>query len=333
MAEILAQEEIDTLLSAYSSGGVKTGERSSVYEVSLYDFAHPEQFSKEELRQIEIVQKTFANRLANHFSAVMRNSIEVSYTSLDQATYEEYLRSIPSPSLISTFRAEPFGTRCVIEINPNIVFALVDMMTGGNGDAYLESRDMTEIELHLMEPMIRAALSHYNSSWEHFSKIDCQLERVGGNQMVSPITGNQDRVLSTYYEIKVGSQVGLISICMPIHTAEAILDDFSKNSGSGNGVSNAHARALIAENLSTSMISACAVLGKSLITIDEIISLEKGDCIRLEQPALAEITIEIEGVEKFRGVPGLVGRRLGIHITQDIESVSNFDKEPDPKTR
>ncbi len=192
---------------------------------------------------------------------------------------------------------------------------------------------MTEIELHLMEPMIRAALSHYNSSWEHFSKIDCQLERVGGNQMVSPITGNQDRVLSTYYEIKVGSQVGLISICMPIHTAEAILDDFSKNSGSGNGVSNAHARALIAENLSTSMISACAVLGKSLITIDEIISLEKGDCIRLEQPALAEITIEIEGVEKFRGVPGLVGRRLGIHITQDIESVSNFDKEPDPKTR
>ena len=58
MTEILSQEEIDTLLSAISSGEVSSEDYSSAGEqrkVKIYDFKRPDKFSKD---QEEITNRT-----------------------------------------------------------------------------------------------------------------------------------------------------------------------------------------------------------------------------------------------------------------------------------
>lgn len=333
MAEILSQEEIDALLSAYSSGtpsNTSRGPERASREVALYDFSQPERFSKEQLRQIDAVNNSFASTFATQVSVQVRSSVDVQHTTMDQASFDDYLKSIPSPTLISTFRMEPLGVRCIVEFNPNVVFTLVDLMAGGDGDALLHTRGMTDIELRLMEGIVRLALSEYASAWEPFSRIECELERVGSNQMVSPIARPKDRMLGAYFEVRAGNQVGLLSFCLPILAPETILDEFASRSAVGTGVPNLEVRHAIAANLVNTSVWANAELGHADVTLDDLLNLQEGDVIRLDQPANREIVLAVQGVPKFLGIPGCLGRNLGVHITRELTGSDDMpmpDKE------
>lgn len=330
MAEILSQEEIDALLGAYGSGGTGTGanSRASSYEVRLYDFARPERFSKEQIRQLEVVHRGFASGLANYLSAFMRTGIEMDHTLLDQISFDEYLKSVPSPTLLSSFRLEPEGTRCLIEFNPNVALAMVDLLTGGNGDAYLQSREMTDIEVQLMESIIRSALQQYMRGWEQFGRVECTLERVGSNQMVNPICNAQDRVLCGYFETRVGSQVGLISLCIPTLAIEARFEEFGTRRAEMMNSPNTALRTVIADTLTSSQVTGSATLGHTTVSIGDLLNLAEGDFVRLDQSVNREITFCIQGIPKYFAVPGVVGRKLGIHITNELDDEGNvYDKD------
>lgn len=328
MSEILSQQEIDALLSAYSTGAAgRSSDGSPSHEARLYDFARPERFSKDEIRRLEAVHRNFASRISNHFSAMLRGSFEVEHTTLDQSSFDEYLKSIPAPTLVCTFRVDPGNSRCLIEINPNVVFAIVDLLTGGNGDALLQSREMTEIELKLMESVVRSMLGHYVNSWEQFARLSVELERVGANQMVSPIAPSQERMVSSFFEARVGSQVGLVSMCVPIRGLEAILGQLRAQAERMAKEPDLQVRQAIADHLHGSSLSVSAVLGSAEIRISELLDIKRGDCLRLGQSVDREIVCDVQGVPKFYAVPGIVGRKLGVQITRDYNSESDCHEE------
>ena len=331
MSDILSQEEIDALLSAYSTGAatanLRASERSTSHEVRLYDFARPERFSKDEVRQLEAVHKTFASRFSTHLSALLRSTVDIQHTTLDQASFDEYLKSVPSPTLISTFRLDPVGVRCIIEFNPNVVFALVDLMAGGDGDAYMQARELSEIEIKLMEGVLRSGLGHYVSAWDQVAKINCHLERVGSNPMVNPVGTAQDQMMSSYFEIRVAKQVGLISICMPIAAVEDIFDVFGPRTGTAAAEPDSTLRDAIEGNLRSTKVLASVILGRAPATIRDLLDLRKGDFVRLDQGVKREIAISVHGIPKFYGIPGIVGRKLGVHITRDFENDGGPGKE------
>ena len=56
----MSQSEIDSLLSALTSGSVdldSISESSSDYKVKVYDFKRPDKFSKDQLRAIQMIHE------------------------------------------------------------------------------------------------------------------------------------------------------------------------------------------------------------------------------------------------------------------------------------
>ena len=99
MTEILSQDEIDALLNAISSGDVDndistTGEQK---KVKIYDFKRPDKFSKDQIRTLQMMHDTFARLATTGLSAQLRALVGVHVASVDQLTYEEFIRSIPNP--------------------------------------------------------------------------------------------------------------------------------------------------------------------------------------------------------------------------------------------
>ncbi len=329
MSGILSQEEIDALLSVYSSGGAspgKTGESTRSREVRLYDFAHPEKFSKEQLRQLEAVHNSFASSLTHRLSATLRSTLEIRHTTLDQCSFEEYLKSIPNPTLTSTFKLEPAGVKAVIEVNPNIVFVLVDLMTGGSGEPKITNRPVTPIELKLMESVLKVAISEYQSAWSQFTEIKCSLERAGSDQMVNPIARPKDRMVSVCFELQTASQVGLISLCIPISGVESLLSSLGHRGEMAQ--SRAGERTKIEQHLKGSQVVATVVLGTAGVTLRDILDLAPGDTVRLDQPVDREIRLAVQGVPKFQAVPGVLGRKLAVQLTRTVgQDTQVLDKE------
>lgn len=320
MHEILSQQEIDSLLQAFSAGQSSRARRnaSGVSEVRLYDFRRPERFSKEQLTRIENVSRALATSLSSHLSSALAATISIQFSTLQQCSFEEYLTGAPEAPLFSSFRIDPAGARSLIEINPNLVCAFVDLMTGGDGGAVSEARDLTEIEMKLMESVIRPALKQYTRAWEPYGHTFCDLERVGANLTTSPVAGAHDRMLVTTFEVQVASQTGLMSLCVPAHAIEAIMHDFEQRAAASSAGADPAIQQAICDQLGSSSVYLEARLGTARLSINNLLDLKPGDCVRLDNSATSEIVISVKSQPKYKAVPGVVGRRIGVQITREL---------------
>ena len=61
---------------------------------------------------------------------------EFTVASVDQIPYEEFIRSIPSMTILNIFEAPPLEGRILIEVNPNIAYAMMDRVLGGTRDKH-----------------------------------------------------------------------------------------------------------------------------------------------------------------------------------------------------
>src|SRR5690625_1514088 len=154
--EILSQHEIDSLLSAISSGEMDAEELKKEEEkqkVSVYDFKRALRFSKDQIRGISRIHENFARLLTTFFAAQLRTYVSISVASVDQVPYEEFIRSIPKMTILNIFSVEPLEGRVLMEVSPNIAYSLLDRLLGGSGTGSSQEESLTEIETILMSQL------------------------------------------------------------------------------------------------------------------------------------------------------------------------------------
>ena len=147
MTEILSQDEIDALLSAISSGDVDPDDYSAVGEqkkVKIYDFRRPDKFSKDQIRTLQMMHETFARLTTTALSAQLRALVGVHVGSVDQLTYEEFIRSIPNPTTLAVINIDPLRGSAVLAIDPSITFTIIDRLFGGPGEPTKISRELSD---------------------------------------------------------------------------------------------------------------------------------------------------------------------------------------------
>src|SRR5579875_2881261 len=157
MSEILSQAEIDALLSALNSGEVKAEdirEDPQTNRVRSYDFRRAMRFSKDHMRIVERIHEHFCRLLGTYFSAQLRSVVQLTVETVDQVPYEEFIRSIPIPSVVQVVEVAPLPGRIVVEFHPQVVFAMLDRMMGGTVKGRYRDRELTEIEQSLFRRLV-----------------------------------------------------------------------------------------------------------------------------------------------------------------------------------
>ena len=169
MTEVLSQDEIDQLLTAISSGDVETEnvthQAADQRKIKIYDFKRPDKFSKEQIRTVSIMHETFARLTTTALSAQLRSLVQVHVASVDQLTYEEFIRSIPNPTTLAVINMDPLKGSAVLEIDPAITFSIIDRLFGGKVESSKVSRDLTDIESSVMEGIVVRILGNMREAW------------------------------------------------------------------------------------------------------------------------------------------------------------------------
>ena len=167
MTEVLSQDEIDQLLTAISSGEVSTEEPITQVDqrkIKIYDFKRPDKFSKDQIRTVSIMHETFARQTTTALSSQLRSLAHVHVASVDQLTYEEFIRSIPNPTTIAVINMDPLKGSAILEIDPAITFAIIDRLFGGQGEGAKFTRELTDIEASVIEGIIVRILGNLRES-------------------------------------------------------------------------------------------------------------------------------------------------------------------------
>ncbi len=327
MADILSQEEIDALLEVVEEDGDTLSselDNTESKQVILYDFKRPNRVSKEQLRAVKGIHDKMARNLASQISAIMRSIVEIQLHSVDQMTYGEFLMSLPSPTSFNVFSIKPLDGNCIIEINPSIAFPMIDRLLGGLGESYEATRELTDIELNLLDAILRIIMQRLKEGWAPITDMYPAIETKESSPNVVQIVSQNEIVIMVVMEIIIGNSSGMINLCYPVIYLEPILSrlanrDIMLGETSAKKSRNKELNTLI----SRAEVFNEAIIGQAELSVGELLELKKGDIIRLDRAADDKAIVMIDKKELFLAEIGL----HRFHKSIKIERLVKTDKD------
>lgn len=331
MSEVLTQEEIDALLGALDRGEVDAEElkqEQTKKKVRVYDFRRPNKFSKEQIHTLHVIFENYARSLGTYFSAQLRTAVTVDVLSVEQITYDEFIRSIPNPTMLSIFSLPPLEGNAILEINPNLGFAILDRMFGGPGMPIDKVRGLTEIEETVMDRICDKLLYYLEEPWATIAPLKPMLERIDSNPQFTQIVSPGEMVVIVSLETKLGGVMGMINICIPFIVLEPIISKLNvhyyySSTVRQNDPGNSKA---IKHRLQETVIPVKVLLGKTVITVADLIELNVGDVVPLERRIDEDLEVIIGSSTKFFAKPGTFSNRSAVQITRVVEEGDEEDE-------
>ncbi len=330
--DVLSQSEIDELLSALSTGVVTAEDmkiEQSQRKVKVYDFKRPDKFSKDQIRTLYMLHENFARLLNTYLAAHLRSFVNINVASVDQLTYEEFIRSLPNPSVINIFQMRPLKGNVLLEINPNIVFAIIDRLFGGPGAPPAKPRPLTDIEEVIVKRLLAKALENFQDAWKQVISLDPHMEAIETNPQFTQIVPPNDMVVIITLQAKIGQAEGLLNICIPYLVLEPIMSKLSTTFW----VASSMAKRSTDENVSAlqrklekTLIPMVVELGRIKISVHEMLGLAPGDVLQLETRADEALKIFVGSGEKFRCLPGIAGKKMAVQVTQILTKGEDGDE-------
>ena len=335
MNEVLSQDEIDQLLQAISTGESEADEFKPVTDtrrIKIYDFRRPDKFSKEQIRTVSNMHETFARLTTTSLSAQLRTLVHVHVASVDQLTYEEFIRSIPTPTTLAVINMDPLKGNAVLEIAPEITFIIIDRLFGGSGDTGGKvNRDLTDIEQSVMEGIIVRILANMREAWTQVIDLRPRLQQIETNPQFAQIVPPSEMVILVTLEIKIGEEAGMMNICIPYITIEPIVSKLSSSFwfSSVRRSSTTQYLVTLKEKLADVEMELVADIGSINVPIRDVLSLRTGDVIRLNTIKVGEpLTLSVGSKKKFYCQPGVVGKKVAVQIIEKIDEqeTENFEE-------
>ncbi|MFC4103558.1 flagellar motor switch protein FliM [Paenibacillus xanthanilyticus] len=334
MVDVLSQSEIDALLAALSSGEMDAEElkkEETQRKIRSYEFKRAVRFSKDHIRSLTRIHENFARFLTTYFSAQLRTFVQISVVQVEQLPYDEFIRSIPKMTILNIFEAEPLEGRMVLEVHPNVAFAMVDRLLGGQGTAPSKIHSLTEIETTIMERIFGRTLESLQEAWKTVIDISPRMEALETNPQFMQIVSPNETIALISLSTKIGDTTGMINLCIPHVVIEPIMSRLSVHHWF---VSQKKTRApeeveVLKSRVSKAKLSIVAELGQSSINIQEFLGLSVGDVIALNKPITAGLDIKVGDKLKYIGSAGSIRERLAVQIDQVLSESEGVEESYD----
>jgi flagellar motor switch protein FliM len=330
--DVLSQAEVESLLKAIETGPATPQPAKAAIpawpggkppeKISAYDFKRPERVGKEQMRALQTLHEGFSRNFAVALSALLRRLVEVKLTGADQLTYSEFIFSLENPTCFNLLRADPLEGNLILDINPSILYPIIDRLLGGGRESGpLARRPLTEIELRLVSRISDLFLAELRHAWENVIELDLEVVRVESNPQLVQVVPPNEVVVLISFEITLGDVRGMMNLCIPFNSIERIGNKLSANSWVAYGKRQATPESIqqVGRSLRGSRVELVARLAEAKITTGELIGLRVGDIITTEQDVRHPLTIQVEGIDKFRARCGAFKGRKAIRIEEPVQ--------------
>lgn len=336
MAEILSQKEIDDLIAAMVAEETDGSPQKAQPQVTsighrrvrVYDFRRPDKFSKDQLRTLHMIHDNFSRLLTTFFSGQFRTMVQMVVGSVDQATYQEFVRSVSNPTVLGVFSLPPLKGNCVIDINPAITFPMLDRLFGGPGQTLQQNRPLTEIEQVVMSRVLGGTLSTLQEAWKNIVTLTPRLDRLETSPLFTQIVAPNEIVVTVAIDVRVGEHVGAITMCLPFMVLEPILEKLSAHNWFSAATSDVDPVdvEIIKERVGKAKVHLVAQVGSADVTVGELLDLEPGDVVVLDQRTDQELLLFVGTKPKFTLLPGVRNGRMAARIRGLVEGGEDTDE-------
>ncbi len=322
MAQILSQEEVDSLLQGINNEPDANIDMIDIDDSSVipYDLINQDRIIRGRMPTLEIIHDRFIRMFRMTLSTALRKVVDISSRATELIKFGEFLKTLPIPSSLNLFRINPLRGNAIFVLETRLVFSLIDIFFGGNGEleTKTEGRDFTAIEQKIIRRVISSALEDLQTSWKPVFPVQVSFVRMEVNPQFVAIVPHSEVVVVVTFDVEMSRAPMMLSICIPYSMIEPIrakLDSgFQTDQNEEDHVWGRRFR----ENLNLVDVEIVVELGQVTMLVEQFLDLQIGDVISLPSEVDKPLDIKVEGVPKFRGVQGVYKGNQAVQITEYI---------------
>lgn len=341
MADVLSQNEIDSLLNEMSTGKGGSedvmaggGKRFKKGEISNYDFRRPNRISKNQVRTLQTVHESFAEVFGYYLVSKLQTVVTITVTSVDQLFYSEFILSVSNPSCLYVFEIEGTDGSGILEISPQLALTVVEKLLGGSGENQPKTRTITPIEQAVVRGIIEHGLSDLRNSWRAIADLNFKYSRLEMEADFVQVAPSSEIVVVVSFDVTIGGGNSyLMNLCFPTFALEEVLAKLNRQQVTTSSNLQFSAKRtkenmqMLNQQMSTTYLPIIAELAKTSLSVQDIMELKEGDIIKTNKRINQELEIIIAGKRKLAGRPGSVEGKKAVRVIRPLKEEDLVDQD------
>ena len=288
--------------------------------VTKYDFSKPSKFAKNHIAGFRNIFEYFCKTSSIILETLLRQEVTVSIENISEIPYESYIKTLRDPVAIGVLRAKELQGDILMEFPPNIALEIIDKTLGGNVKGNVKERNLTEIEAAIIYNLMKNLMGPLKEAWSQAYSITPIVEKFFTTTKLINMTKLNDTIICIDIKVLVGDEMGVMRFCIPYETIKIIINKIDIKSWLFTEVEPNTEEKIerIESKVELSKVDVDVILGDTTLTIQDILDLQVGDVITLDNSVKSELSIFVEGIKRFKCVPGTKQKKLAIKITEVV---------------
>jgi flagellar motor switch protein FliM len=310
---VLSQDEIDNVFRRFQD---RKSENDLSKRAQPYDFRRPDRIAKDQLRAIHLLHENFARSLASSLSAYLRAYVMVNLVSVEQLSFLEFSQCLPSPTCIIALGMRPFDGNAVLEINPSLVFPILEMLLGGTGKpaANKMTREITEIEQSILEAVYRIILHDLKDSWRQVTNIAFGIDSHETEPSLLQFLAPNEAVVAISLEIRIGDSAGMMNIGIPSIVIKMLRQKFDQGWSNRRSEASEADQRRVLRLVKPGTIHLDARLQGPTLKVEDLLALREGDVLAFDFSTEKQLNLLVNGRLKFQGQVAAQGKKKAFLI-------------------
>lgn len=285
-----------------------------------YDFKKPQRYSADNMRFLSLIAEDFCKYMnLNIAYDLKQKSINAKLKKVRQTNFEEFMKSIEYDSIIIEHDILPLVKGLIYQMDKTVALTLIDLMLGGDGSFKNKNRELTEIDKHLIlniaETFIKRLHIVEGCNKREVSNIYTNIESSNKFSV-------SESVLIAQMTMYNGTEeIGKMHFCNPYCCMEPVLEQLetkkllkTRDIEGQYEFTNA-----IYQNICSVKADMTAILGNTNISVRDLINLNVGDVLKLDNKANGVALLSVNGYNVYECKPGLIKNKKGLIIVDTID--------------
>lgn len=281
----------------------------------LYDFRRPTKLSREHVRTLQIAYETFARQYATLLTTKLRAVSQVTLVSIEQLTYEEYIASLSSPTIMAKVSLEPLPGTAILEFSLSTAMVAIDHMLGGPGGEQ-PMRPLSDIETPLLVNMLERVLAELAAAFEPIVEVRPAFMGIEYNPQFVQAGVASDPVIVASFDMRVGAEECVATLCLPFSGIFGKLQGDAAHAPltAAQRTARENARNRVVANIEGAPLEVAVRFQTVRMRPSDLLGLRPGDVVPLGHPVTTPLSVTAADITFAHAVPGSQGSRLACLI-------------------